>query len=117
MDSDYDGFIARVHSKGSFPLMSQDSFEIKAGQVNYVALTATSVYAQDGLSDLDVKARKCKLKTETDNITYFRDYNYFNCLLDCSIKGAREKVSLVKILVAIIFRRGSELRFCGAATS
>ena len=75
--------------------MSQDSFEIRAGHVNYVALTATSIFAQDGLADLDVTARKCKFKTERDNITYFNDYNYFNCLLDCSIKFARNSASLL----------------------
>ena len=78
--------------------MSQESFEIRPGHINNVALTATSVTAEDDLSDLSIDDRKCKFRNETQGVTNFKDYGYFNCILDCSIGFAKKVVSFIIVI-------------------
>jgi hypothetical protein len=84
-ESDFQGFTGLIDSSGSYPLMLQNGFQIKAGHNNIVALTATKVDATDNLKDLDPVSRNCLFPEESENLKIYRSYSQSNCVLECSL--------------------------------
>ena len=91
-DNDFDGFFGLINPSGTFPLMALEGFEIKLGHLNSVSLTATRVDADDDMNDVDINDRKCLFSYENSNLLIFKEYSYSNCMFECQLFYAREKV-------------------------
>ena len=91
-DNDFDGFFGLINPSGTFPLMSLEGFEIKSGHLNAVALTATRVDADYQMKDMDINDRRCLFSSESSDLHIFKEYSYSNCMFECQLFYAREKV-------------------------
>ena len=84
----YRGFVTMVDSKDKYPLTARQSFLVKPGRENYVAISALRVVAEDGIKPIEPRKRACKFPDET-SLDIHRKYTQSNCILECSIKYAR----------------------------
>jgi amiloride-sensitive sodium channel len=90
--TDFKGFTGLISAKGSFPLINQRGFQIRPGHNNLISLTATMIEASPDLRTLVPWRRNCIFNDETQNLTKYNEYTQSNCLLECSLKFAQEKV-------------------------
>ena len=84
-DTDFQGFTGLIDSSGSYPLISQNGFQIRSGHNNIVALSATKVDATDSLRGIDPANRNCRFPEENYNLKIYKSYSQSNCLLECSL--------------------------------
>ena len=84
----YRGFVTMVDSKEKYPLTARQSFLVKPGRENYVAISALRVVAEDGIKPIEPKKRACKFPDET-SLDIHQKYTQSNCILECSIRYAR----------------------------
>ena len=85
VNTDYQGFTGSISSRGSYPLMDREGFQIKTGHFNLVALTATKVTADNDTKDIAPKARNCLFPEENSEMKIHREYSQANCLLECAL--------------------------------
>ena len=90
--NDFDGFLGLINPSGSFPFIALEGFEIKSGHLNTVSLTATRVDADEDMMDMDINDRKCLFNSESSDLHIFKEYSYSNCMFECQLLYAREKV-------------------------
>ena len=93
LNVDYDSFIGLISPSGSFPLMSQEGFQIKPGHYNAISLSGTKVDAADDLKRLQASARNCKFPEESTNLKLHKNYTYMNCILECSLSFAEKELT------------------------
>ena len=92
VNSDYKGFLGLISPSGSFPFTLQESFEIRPGHKNVVALTGARVDADDGLRDLSIDQRNCLFKDENSGMKIHKNYTYSNCMFECALLYARDNL-------------------------
>ena len=92
VDSDFEGFTGYIGGNASFPLLSQGGFEIRPGHNNLVALSASKIDAEEELRGLSEEDRKCRFPDENSNMTLYKEYSYTNCIFECSLLYARNKL-------------------------
>jgi hypothetical protein len=90
--TDFKGFTGLISAKGSFPLINERGFQIRPGHNNLISLTATMIEPSHDLRSLEPWRRKCVFNDETQNLTAYNEYTQTNCLLECSLQFAQEKV-------------------------
>ena len=95
MDTDYTSFKGLISSRGGFPFMAQEGFEIRPGHHNIITLMATKVDAEDNMQKLDKTARNCIFYDESSFLKLFKTYTYANCLFECSLLTAKEKYNCI----------------------
>ena len=89
---DFDGFVAMVGKRNSYPLIDQEPIIIRPGHVNFVAISSRSIKSNDGIRDIDIEHRKCYFNDERlDNLTIHNHYTQSNCLLECTIASVQQK--------------------------
>jgi len=91
VDSDFNSFSGLVNPTGNFPYMGHESFEIRPGQYNIIALSATRVDADDNMKNLNADDRKCLFSEESSDLKIYKNYTYTNCLFECGLHAAVEK--------------------------
>jgi hypothetical protein len=89
VNSDFKGFTATVLPPSSFPLLSQNEFEIKPGHINVFAMTAIKLDADEGIRNIEPFKRNCYFEDEVTRVTLFMNYSQANCLLECTLKYAQ----------------------------
>lgn len=94
VNSDYKGFIGLVSPSGSFPFTLQESFDIRPGHKNIIALTGARIDADDGLRDLKIDQRLCKFKDENSDMKMHKNYTYSNCMFECLLLYARDTLKM-----------------------
>lgn len=97
VDSDYQGLIGLVHPKGAFPFTILDGFKISPGHLNLVALSGTSIDAQDDIRSIDPVDRNCYFPDETDQLKIYKMYTQSNCVFECSMEYAKKRMQEVNI--------------------
>lgn len=70
---------------------------LKPGQHNYVAMTALSVEADDDIKQISPERRNCYFPDENP-LEMHKVYSQANCILECSIKYARQCPFTLKLL-------------------
>jgi len=95
MDTDYTSFKGLISSKGCFPFMAQEGFEIRPGHHNIISLMATKIDADDNMRKLDKTARNCIFYDESSFLKLFKTYTYANCLFECNLFLAQEKYNCI----------------------
>jgi hypothetical protein len=93
VDSDFEGFTGLIDRIGSYPLMLQNGFQIKTGHNNMIALSATEIDAADDLRSISPINRNCLFADETGNLKLYKSYSKSNCLLECSLNYAQNKLT------------------------
>jgi len=93
LNVDYDSFIGLISPSGSFPLMSQEGFQIKPGHYNIISLSATKVVSDDNLRSLQPSARNCLFPEESTKLKLHKNYTYMNCILECSLSFAEKELT------------------------
>jgi hypothetical protein len=93
VDSDFEGFTGLIDRVGSYPLMLQNGFQIKTGHNNMIALSATKIDATDDLRSISPINRNCLFPDETGNLKLYKSYSKSNCLLECSLYYAQNKLT------------------------
>ncbi len=74
-----------VSNSGSFPYMAQESFEVKPGHHNLIALSGMRVDADENMRNLDVNGRNCIFYDEASHIKMYRNYTFANCIFECNL--------------------------------
>ena len=92
VETDYSGFTGIITSTGSYPLTNREGFQIKAGHFNLVGLSATKISASPDIKALNPKARNCRFPDESSGMKIHKVYSQANCLLECSLFYAEEKL-------------------------
>ena len=54
----FDGFMAKVGQKHSYPLMNQEPVILRPGSVNFVAIAATSLRSDESIKNIDISKRR-----------------------------------------------------------
>ncbi len=90
MDSDFEGFMGFVGSEDSFPLLSQEGFEIIPGHNNLISLSASKIDAAADLQNLNIADRRCRFEEESENMTIHNSYSYNNCMFECGLLNTKE---------------------------
>ena len=90
--SDNEGFVALVHPSGSFPFTMLDGFKVQPGHLNSVALSGTSIDAEDDIRPIDPVDRNCYFSDETDQLQLHQVYSQSNCDFECSIEYAKQRM-------------------------
>jgi hypothetical protein len=98
VDGDVDGFIGIIGPTNSFPFMSQEGFDIRPGQSNSVILSALRIDADGSLRALNVNDRNCKFSDESADLKFYKEYSYTNCMFECSLLFAKNKLKIDKNL-------------------
>jgi hypothetical protein len=93
VDSDFEGFTGLIDRIGSYPLMLQNGFQIKTGHNNMIALSATEIDATDDLRSISPINRNCLFPDETGNLKLYKSYSKSNCLLECTLYYAQNKLT------------------------
>ncbi len=95
---DFQGFLAVVSERESYPLTSQKSIRIRAGHVTEVALNAIDIQASDEIEEEDIAHRQCYFPVEKKNVgidlSINTNYTQANCMIECRIKMAAAKMSV-----------------------
>jgi len=92
VDSDNEGFVALVHPSGSFPFTMLEGFNVQPGHLNTVALSGTSIDAEDDIRSIDPVDRNCYFPDETKQIQLHQVYTQSNCEFECSIEYAKQRL-------------------------
>jgi hypothetical protein len=92
VDSDNEGFIGLIHPKGAFPFTMLEGFKIKPGHLNIVSLSGTSIDAEDDIRPIDPVDRNCYFPDETEHMTIYKVYTQSNCVFECSIEYAQQRM-------------------------
>lgn len=95
VDSDNQGFVGLVHNKGAFPFTIMDGFKITPGHLNMVALSGTSVDAEDDIRPIDPTDRNCYFPDETEHLKIYKVYTQSNCVFECSVDYAKKRMQQV----------------------
>ena len=98
VDSDVDGFVGMIGPTNSFPFMSQEGFDIRPGQSNSVILSGSRIDADESLRSLNVKDRNCRFSDESTGLKFYKEYSYTNCIFECSLIFAINKLKIEKNL-------------------
>ncbi len=98
VDSNIDGFIGLVGPTNSFPFMSQEGFDIKPGQSNTVTLSGYRIDADESLRSLTIEERNCRFSDENSGLKIHKEYSYTNCIFECSLDFAKNKLKIEKEL-------------------
>ena len=97
VNSDTEGFLGYIGTRESFPFMSEEAFEIKPGQVNMIALSATNIYADENLRAISVEDRKCRFSDENSDLKLHKFYSYTNCMFECRLLFAQSQLLINNI--------------------
>eukprot|EP00095_Tigriopus_kingsejongensis_P010138 maker-scaffold75_size407189-snap-gene-3.16 protein:Tk10138 transcript:maker-scaffold75_size407189-snap-gene-3.16-mRNA-1 annotation:"pickpocket protein 28-like" len=87
---DFQGFLAIVHSKGSYPLSALKNIRIRPGHENLVQMDAIKIVADDAIRSISVDKRDCYFTDELP-LKFHQNYSYANCLLECSMEFAQNQ--------------------------
>ena len=82
------GFVTMVDGGDKYPLTARQSFLVKPGRDNYVAISALRVVAEDGIRSTEPSLRNCKFDDENP-LAIHQKYSQANCNLECNIRYAR----------------------------
>ena len=91
VSDNFRGFITVVDGGDKYPLTTRSSFLVRPGKENYVAINAMKVYAEPGVKKINATKRNCYFSYEK-TLEMHKTYSQSNCLLECFIKFAREKM-------------------------
>ena len=86
-------FLGLIRPRGTFPITTLESFDIRSGHNNIVAISPTIVYRKDELRNLDIHARNCLFEDETINLTMYKNYSQSNCLFECFFYSAQKSMN------------------------
>ena len=87
----FKGFVATVGNKNEYPLTKKHGFLLRAGQENYVSLSATKVEADKNIRHISPEKRECFFHDEHP-LRLHRNYSRANCIIECTTQYAREKM-------------------------
>lgn len=91
-NEEFHAFTAAIQSSGSFPLMSQGGLLIKPGYNNIITLTSTKIDADHNIRALSQKDRSCLFPEENSRLILHKQYSYFNCKFECTLRYAMDQV-------------------------
>ena len=88
---DFKGFVTVVGAKSNFPLTKRQSILLKAGQENYIAMSALSIISDESIRSIDPVKRDCYFHDEYD-LKLHKNYTQANCLIECTTAFARKQM-------------------------
>jgi hypothetical protein len=88
LDQEYDAFNMFIGRPAEFPVLKEKSLQLAPGHEHFIDLSATRVTAP-GIRGIDSAARACYFPDE-GNLTFYKDYTYTNCRLECGILQVEE---------------------------
>ncbi|XP_059085016.1 sodium channel protein Nach-like [Tigriopus californicus] len=91
VSEDFQGFLGLVEENSQFPLVKERSFLIQPGHVTYAAISATGIIASDAIQSVSPVTRNCYFPNEFE-LQVHSNYSRANCLLECSMDYARNKL-------------------------
>ena len=96
--------------------MIQKGFAISPGTENFVAVTPSTIYAEEEIHGMSHEERGCYLDEEQE-LAYFRHYSFLNCFMELSANFTAEVPFLKKIRQIKLFNRNIFcVRRCVAAS-
>ena len=94
VNSDFEGLTGLITDSESFPMTDLRGFDIKAGHINHVAISAVQIGADDKLRTLESVTRKCLYPDEIESLKLFKTYSQANCFLECNLKFAQKQLAI-----------------------
>ena len=91
VDQDFQGFLALVHDRGTYPLVGVTGFQIRPGSHNLISLSATQVVSDERIRGLSPETRGCRFEDELDGMSLHKKYSQSNCLLECALNSTRDR--------------------------
>ena len=96
VSDNFRGFSTVIDGGDKYPLTTKNSFLIRPGRENYIALSALSVKADEAIKKITPKKRNCFFPDE-HGLDMHNNYSRSNCVLECGIKYARRMMISSKI--------------------
>ena len=94
VSSDFQGLIAMIDSKGSFPMITQKGFVVKPGHYTAVALSATQISANQNIISIHPTKRKCYFEIENQILQLHKEYSQSNCFLECVVLSSQNALMM-----------------------
>lgn len=91
VSDNFRGFSTVIDGRDKYPLTSKNSFLIRPGRENYVALSALRVEADINVQKIHPRKRKCYFSHENPLVMH-KNYSRSNCVLECTINYARKEM-------------------------
>ena len=85
VDSNTLGFTGFISPRGRFPQRILESFEIKPGHNNLVAVSGTIIQSDIELMAIDPAARNCYFEWENSFMKIHKNYTQSNCMFECNL--------------------------------
>ena len=79
------GFTGFISPRGRFPQRILESFEIKPGHNNLVAVSGTIIQSDIELMAIDPAARNCYFEWENNFMKIYKNYTQSNCMFECNL--------------------------------
>ena len=93
VEYDFRAFRLYIGQPTEFPSPLKRSLMIQPGHEHFIDLTH-QVFSTSGINNLSPDIRNCYFRTEGD-LSYYDEYTYTNCMLECGIKGAEKIVGCI----------------------
>ena len=106
---DFDGFYGIIDSKDQYPMTSRKSILIKPGQNTLVSMRATKITSDD-IGDIDPELRNCLFPDDKEMVLH-NNYSQANCIMECQLFSAFEKVKSNQIPKSLFVRRTKNFPF------
>ena len=89
----FKGFVAIVGNKNEHPLTKKHGFLLRAGQENYVSLSATKIEANENIRPIEISPgkRECYFHEEHP-LKLHKNYSQANCIMECTTQYARDQM-------------------------
>ncbi len=113
LTTDFQGFVALVSPKESFPFMNLEGVNVRPGHDNVIALAGTRVDADESLKSLSPEERNCRFPEESENLLIYDNYTFSNCIFECALlfaaRQTQEKLNLTHPCVPWYFPTTDDL--------
>ena len=93
LDKEFDAFSMFIGQTAEFPVLKQRSLQLQPGHEHFVDLSAT-VVSSSNIEHIQPKARRCFFPEE-GNLEFYERYTFSNCMLECAILGAEERLHCI----------------------
>ena len=89
VSDNFKGFITVVDDTDNYPLTERNGFLVRPGRENHVAMSALEILGDKGIRSITPEDRDCYFSDEHP-LEMHQHYSQSKCVLECSIKYARE---------------------------
>lgn len=88
-------FKVAIHDPMMPANLRSEGVEIEAGYLSTFLITPSEITITDAVKGLEQFRRKCRFRSETQNMTVFSEYTQAGCIFECQLRQAWERCGCI----------------------